>query len=231
MSITPITEKRVLDVGLIALMEYMGSDLQVVNSARISYNKRHDSMLSGDDKLINFLMRERHGTPFESLVMTFHIKCPITVAREWMRHRIGSFNEVSGRYVKLEFEHYIPKKARKQTGKPGNYVFEEIEDEEINDEFKTRLAELYNYCYSEYSYFINELGIAKELARHALNLGLYTNFYWTVNARSLMNFISLRGDDKAMLEIRQYAVAIEEIFETLYPITYKCFAGNGRRAP
>ena len=117
--------------GWIALLGAFGSDLDIVNSARISFNKRHEEMEKGDENLIHFLLRNRHGTTFEIPVFRFQVRAPLTVFREWQRHRISSFNEVSGRYVEMKTDSYLPLEIRKQVGKPGNYTYETMSEREI----------------------------------------------------------------------------------------------------
>jgi thymidylate synthase (FAD) len=224
-------EISVLDKGFVRLDGVMADDLSVANAARVSFAKRTEVMSEGDAGLIRFLMRDRHGSPFEHNAFRFHIKAPIFVAREWFRHRIGSFNEWSGRYSKLEPEFYIPASAdvRTQTGKPGAYTFESVEEDEANL-FRAYMERAYLKAWDEYEYYL-ELGLAKELARIVLPVGIYTQFYWTVNARSLMNFLSLRNSEFAQHEIREYAIVVEDIFAEHMPITTQAFRERDRVAP
>ena len=176
-------------------------------------------------------MRERHGTPFEHNSFRFHIRTPIFVAREWFRHRISSFNEESARYHKLEGDFYIPSPTavRTQVGKPGSYSSEPM-DAVVAGEAIDTFKRIYELLYNEYLSLI-ESGVAKELARAILPFGVYTQFYWTVNARSLMNFLSLRNADAAQYEIRTYAEAVERLFATKMPKTHRCFVDFGRSGP
>ena len=176
-------------------------------------------------------MRERHGTPFEHNAFRFHVRCPIFVAREWFRHRVGSFNEFSLRYAKATDDFYVPEPddVRSQIGKPGAYSFEPVSDE-IADATRDKLREIYDAAYLAYEQLV-ELGVARELARSVLPVGAYTEFYWTVNARSLMNFLSLRNSETAQREIRRYAEACERLLEAKMPVTYGAFLANGRTAP
>lgn len=220
-----------MEFGFVRLDGSMADDLSVVNSARVSFAQSSDEL---DDKakgLINFLMRERHGTPFEHNSFRFHIKCPLFVAREWFRHRIGSFNEFSARYSPVPDEFFLPAKGdvRKQTGKPGSYTFEPV-DERIAEEAIGVIDDVNNYCYEAYQHLVDS-GVAKELARTVLPVGMYTQFYWTVNARALMNFLSLRNHQTAQLDIRLYAQKVEEIFQEQMPETYGAWINNGRVAP
>lgn len=222
----------VLDYGFVRLDSCNADDLSVVNSARVSFGKLSSELKPADIGLINFLMRERHGTPFEHNSFTFHVKAPIFVGREWFRHRIGSFNEYSGRYSLMSDECYLPdwEDLRTQTGKPGSYTFEQITDEAKCAFIESSLMTAYNQAFATYRRLLDE-GLAKELARLVIPVGAYTEFYWTVNARALMNFISLRGHDTAQLEIRRYAQAVETFFETKMPVTYRAFVENNRTAP
>lgn len=219
----------VLDKGFVRLDGVMADDLSVVNAARVSFAQSSEVLAERDEGLIRFLMRERHGTPFEHNAFRFHIKCPIFVAREWMRHRIGSFNEMSGRYTKLEAEFYVPEFVRTQVGKPGSYTFEPV-DERTKEDFLSTASYTYGNAWRAYEAML-ERGVAKELARLFLPVGVYTQFYWTVNARSLMNFLSLRTHETAMFEIRQFADAVEEIFATQMPVTHEAWVANDKVAP
>ena len=156
-------------------------------------------------------MRDRHGTPFEHNAFRFHIRCPIFVAREWFRHRIGSFNEFSMRYAKATDDFYVPEAddVRSQVGKPGAYSFEPVEPE-LAERTREELQAVYDAAYATYTRLV-EQGVARELARSVLPVGAYTEFYWTVNARALMNFVSLRAAETAQREIRRYAEAVRAV--------------------
>ncbi len=223
-----------LDNGFVRLDGYMADDMSVVNSARVSFAQNEDDkaeLTNADKGLINFLMRERHGTPFEHNSFRFHVKCPVFVAREWFRHRIGSFNEFSARYSEVPNEFFVPELSviRTQTGKPGAYMFEQV-DMEVAMRSKNSIHEAYKAAYKSYMEMIND-GVAKELARVVLPVGMYTQFYWTVNARSIMNFCSLRSAETAQMEIRNYSVAVEEMFSSVMPVTAKAWLDNSRVAP
>lgn len=171
------------------------------------------------------------NTPFEHNAFRFHVRCPLFVAREWFRHRISSFNEESARYHQLEGDFYVPAPGdvRSQVGKPGGYTFEPV-DADVAEGVRIDLSEHYERTYRLYRELIDR-GLAKELARCVLPMGTFTQFYWTVNARSLMNFISLRAAETAQLEIRRYAEALEELFAELMPVTHAAFVANDRLAP
>jgi len=217
--------------GSVRLDGYMADDLSVVNSARVSFGKRSEEITDADRALINFLMRERHGTPFEHNSFRFHIQCPIFVAREWFRHRIGSFNEFSGRYAEFNPVGYLPEveEMRTQVGKPGSYTFEPI-DKQIAEKAIVEIYEVYADTFEAYRKLL-DAGVAKEVARIVLPVGVMTEFYWTVNARSLMNFISLRNALAAQYEIRTLAFGVEALFSQIMPVTYEAFICNNRIAP
>jgi thymidylate synthase (FAD) len=229
--VIPETGIRVLDHGFVRLDGAMADDLSVVNGARVSFARRKEEMDDSDEGLIRFLMRDRHGTPFEHNSFRFHIRCPIFVAREWMRHRVGSFNEFSLRYAKASDDFYVPEAddVRSQVGKPGAYSFEPVPDD-VAETTREQLQAIYDAAYRTYQELV-ELGVARELARCVLPVGAYTEFYWTVNARSLMNFLSLRNAETAQREIRRYAEACERFLEEKMPVTYAAFVANDRTAP
>lgn len=217
--------------GSVRLVESMASDIMVVNAARVSFGKRVTEMSPADEGLIGFLMRERHGTPFEHNAFVFHVEAPLFVAREWFRHRIGSFNELSGRYAEIPVEYWKPHLSdiREQTGKAGAYTFTEMDGEVA--EWAARLIDDVQgdafYAYGE----LLKAGVAKEVARSVLPVGMMTQFYWTVNARSLMNFLSLRTAPTAQKEIRLLANIVETYFAMEMPVTHRAWRANGNVAP
>ena len=229
--VIPENTIELLDHGFVRLDGAMADDLSVVNGARVSFARRKEEMDVSDEGLIRFLMRDRHGSPFEHNAFRFHVRCPIFVAREWFRHRIGSFNEFSMRYAKATDDFYVPEPedVRTQVGKPGNYTFEPV-DEELAEETRRELEALYEQAYATYARLV-EKGVARELARSVMPVGSYTQFYWTVNARALMNFVSLRNSEFAQLEIRRYAEAVEAFFAREMPVTHAAFVANNRVAP
>jgi thymidylate synthase (FAD) len=221
----------VLDHGFVRLDDAMADDLSVVNGARVSFARRKTEMDASDEGLIRFLMRDRHGSPFEHNAFRFHVRCPIFVAREWFRHRIGSFNEFSMRYAKATDDFYVPEAAdvRSQVGKPGAYSFEPVSDE-LAEQAREELQAVYDHAFEAYERLV-EAGVARELARAVMPVGAYTQFYWTVNARALMNFVSLRNSEFAQLEIRRYAEAVEAFFAERMPVTHAAFVANDRLSP
>lgn len=221
----------VLDNGFVKLESFLADDLSVVNSARVSFSVEKYSLDSSDVGLINFLMKNKHGTPFEHNFFRFHIKCPIFVAREWFRHRISSFNEMSMRYHQPELEFYTPEVLRTQVGKPGAYTFEDIDpDSAFSIQTKKLMNDHYNSSKELYEHFVSH-GLAKELSRIVVPVSAYTEFWWSLNARSLMNFLNLRNSPEAQYEIREYARVIEDLFSEAMPVTYEAWVKNEREAP
>lgn len=226
----------------VQLVKYSASDSDVAFAARVSTlgerslpTDNEDTKLSG---LINFLMRERHGSPFEHSVFTFYVKAPIFVWREHMRHRIASYNEESGRYRELQPEFYVPDNNRKlvQTGKPGAYVFV---DGTIEQHAYT-IAKYKAICRSSYENYkeLLDMGVAREVARGILPVTIYSSAYVTINSRSLMNFLSLRRAVEGshfpsypQREIEMVAEKYEKFFEELMPLTHSAFIENGRVSP
>lgn len=227
-----MTEIQILDKGFVRLDACDATDLSVVNAARVSFGAKSEELSDKDKGLIGFLMREKHGTPFEHNFFRFHIKAPIFVVREWFRHRIGwSYNEYSGRYSEMPQEAYMPapEQMRTQVGKPGGYTFEQMEEWEA-ETARTAIKLGYFQAFNSYDLLLKK-GVAKEIARLVIPVGAYTEFYATTNARALMNFINLRADSNAQWEIQQYANALEQIFEKQMPVTHSHFVHNGRVAP
>jgi thymidylate synthase (FAD) len=222
---------RVLDHGFVRLDDAMADDLAVVNGARVSFARHKTEMDEQDAGLIRFLMRERHASPFEHAVFRYHVRAPIFVVREWVRHRWSSFNEFSLRYAKATDDFYVPEAedVRTQVGKPGAYSFESVDDE-LAERTRDELREVYDHAFETYERLV-EAGVARELARSVLPVGAYTEFFWTVNARALMNFVSLRAADTAQREIRRYAEAVEEFFAAKMPVTHAAFVAANRVAP
>jgi thymidylate synthase (FAD) len=221
----------ILDHGFVRLDGALADDLSVVNAARVSFARRKTELDESDEGLVRFLMRERHGTPFEHNAFRFHVRCPIFVAREWFRHRIGSYNEFSMRYAEAKDDFYVPDAAdvRTQVGKPGAYTFEPVGDA-LAAETRAALEETYRSAFATYQGLV-EKGVAREVARAVLPVGIYTEFFWTVNARALMNFVSLRNAETAQREIRRYAEAVETFFAEQMPVTHAAFVANSRTAP
>lgn len=218
---------KVLDNGFVEFVDKMGDDKRVVETARISYNKSvlsNDRTLTKQDiSLLNSLIKNGHLTPFEHITITFHVKAPIFVVRQWFRHRIGmSPNEISRRYTSKNVdEFYIPSNIRIQDieDKQKSVV---VEDEGLKKQMIEIIEEAYLKTYESYEKLIN-LGVAKELARIILPVGEYTEFYLTTNARALMHFLDLRASSHAQWEIQQYAIALAHFFQKICPWTYEAY--------
>lgn len=205
-----VLEKKLLDKGFVRLVDMMGDDLRVVQAARVSYGDGSKGP-EKDRRLIRFLLREKHTSPFEHVVLTFHVKAPIFVARQWLRHRTASPNEVSARYTVLKHEVYEPEVWRSQSKSN-----RQASEGEISEE-KAALATssfrgLVDHAFLVYDQLI-EVGVARELARTVLPVGVYTEFYWTLNLHNLFKFLGLRDADDAQWEIQQYARAIVGLLE------------------
>jgi thymidylate synthase (FAD) len=222
-----------LGQGFVRLDAAMADDMSVVNSARVSFaqQKENGELSNADMGLINFLMRERHGTPFEHNSFRFHVKTPVFVAREWFRHRIGSFNEFSARYSEVPNDFFVPEQedVRAQVGKPGSYSFEPL-SENVSISTVEIINAANERAYETYAGLL-EMGVAKEQARVVLPVSMYTQFYWTVNARALMNFLSLRTHETAQRDIRFYADAVYALVAPIMPVTFEAWEKNGRVTP
>ncbi|WP_395878080.1 FAD-dependent thymidylate synthase [Ehrlichia muris] len=215
-------EYKVLDKGFVRLVDYMGSDESVVQAARISYGRGTKSV-SQDAALINYLMRHSHTTPFEMCEIKFHIKLPIFVARQWVRHRTANVNEYSARYSVLDHEFYIPEydQIAKQSednaqGRGSN----------LSDEDAKYVADLLvhdsNMVYETYNKFL-EKGVSREIARVNLTLNYYTEWYWKIDLHNLLHFLKLRSEANAQYEIRLYAKTMLDIVKKWVPLTYTAF--------
>lgn len=227
----------------VSLRDHMGGDASVIEAMLVSTEDDEVVQAMLEEKTtfgrINFLMKNRHGTPFEHNALKFYMEMPIFVFREFHRHRIGwSYNEMSGRYKELPPTFYVPAPDRNlvQTGKPGHYIFVPGDAAQYQ---MARLAMIDSYTksYAAYKQMLDN-GIAKEVARMVLPVAIYSAQYATCNARSLMAFLSLRTKDETstfpsypMREIEMVAQQMEQYFATLFPMTYKAFCQNGRVAP
>lgn len=213
--------KIVLDKGFVRLVDFMGGDDAVVQSARVSYGQGLKTP-EQDERLIQYLMKNHHTTPFEHSIFKFHVKLPIFVARQFIRHRVGqSFNEISARYTEMKEEFYLPKEWRLQDVKnkqSSHGVVNPLNFLNVNEEVKTHCEQSMRL----YKHLIG-LGIAREMARMVLPVNLYTEWYWTVNAQALMHFIRLRSDSHAQWEAQEYSYAFAEFFQQKMPWTCKAF--------
>lgn len=215
-------EHKVLDKGFVRLVDYMGSDESVVQSARISYGRGTKSV-NQDAALINYLMRHSHTTPFEMCEIKFHIKLPIFVARQWVRHRTANVNEYSARYSVLDREFYIPEhdQIAKQSENNAQGRGSSLSHEDA--EYVTDLlVHDSNMVYETYNKFL-EKGISREISRVNLTLNYYTEWYWKIDLHNLLHFLKLRSEMNAQYEIRVYAKAILEIVKKWVPLTYAAF--------
>lgn len=225
-------KKEVLDHGQLILIDSMAGDKKVYGAARVSTGKAWQDASKGkeeDDKLIRFLMKNGHGTPFEHAVFQFFVKAPIFVFREWQRHRIGSYNEQSGRYSRFQAEFYFPDHVRGPDPKNKQSTVR-LDDEALFEIFEAELNTTVGGSYDAYERLIDQ-GVGKEMARILLPVNLYSRMWWTVNARSLMNFIQLRTSPAAQWEIQEYAKRVEEWFQQIMPVTHDAFVESGRVAP
>jgi len=224
----------VLDHGFIRVVDYMGDDTSIVQSARVSYGKG-TKKVSTDNGLIKYLMRHWHSTPFEMCEIKYHVKLPIFIARQWIRHRTANINEYSARYSILDKEFYLPEPkhlaAQSKSNRQGRGdVIEGDQAKQVLELLKNDAERTYN----DYEMMLNErydgtiidekkIGLARELARMNLTLNTYTQWYWKIDLLNLMNFLRLRADDHAQYEIRAYADAILETVKKWVPITYEAF--------
>jgi thymidylate synthase (FAD) len=216
-------EYKVLDHGFVRLVDYMGGDDAIVQAARVSYGAG-TKKVSQDRGLIRYLMRHRHTTPFEMVEFKFHVKLPIFVARQWIRHRSANVNEYSGRYSVMKEEFYLPEKDdirfQSEVNKQGRS--DETVPEDLKEDFLNHLQETDKELYAEYHKFI-ETGLARELARINLPLSLYTEWYWKIDLHNLFHFLALRMDAHAQKEIRVYGEVMAKIVETVCPIAFEAF--------
>lgn len=228
------TPLPVLDHGFIRVIDYMGTDSAIVQAARVSYGKG-TKKVNEDAGLINYLLRHRHTTPFEMCEIKFHIKLPIFIARQWIRHRTANVNEYSGRYSIMDKEFYIPAPehlaAQSKSNRQGR-------GNVLSGNEAARVLELLKQdaqtAYSHYEEMLNEdineniidenkSGLARELARMNLSLNFYTQWYWKIDLHNLLHFLSLRADSHAQYEIRAYADIMLDILKAWLPITYNAF--------
>jgi len=219
-------EYKVLDKGFIRLVDYCGSDSRIVQSARISYGDGTKSYRE-DKGLINYLLRNDHSSPFEQVNFTFHVKMPIFVARQWIRHRTGRVNEISGRYSVMSDECYRPdldhinfQSLDNKQGRKNESV-----DKQTAEKVLAKFEEDKKIIFDNYNQLL-EMGIARELSRIDLPLSLYTQWYWQMDLRNLFHFLELRLDNHAQYEIRAYAQVILDMIEKVCPIAVEAFKNH-----
>ena len=219
-------EFPVLDKGFVRLVDYFGGDQRIVQSARVSYGEGTKSV-SQDGALIDYLLRHQHTSPFEQVVMTFHVKMPIFVARQWVRHRTGRMNEVSGRYSIMKEEFYVPEaeKVAPQSKDNKQGRASEAFDSEIANKIINQLEEGQKSSYENYSELL-DAGLAREVARINLPLSLYTEFYWEMDLHNLFHFLKLRLDSHAQYEIRVYAEVMLEMCKKVAPMATESFINH-----
>ncbi|MGC9417475.1 MAG: FAD-dependent thymidylate synthase [Rhodovulum sp.] len=221
------TAHPVLDHGLIRVIDYMGDDAAICQAARVSYG-RGTKAVSNDEGLIRYLMRHWHSTPFEMCEVKFHVKLPVFVARQWIRHRTANVNEYSARYSILDREFYIPAPealaAQSTTNNQGRgELLEGEEAARVLDILKTDAARAYDN-YEAMLSTEGQKGLARELARMNLPANIYTQWYWKTDLHNLFHFLRLRADVHAQYEIRVYAQVMCEIVADWVPLAYKAFA-------
>tara|TARA_B100001121_G_C18578776_1_gene568603 strand:- start:64 stop:1014 length:951 start_codon:yes stop_codon:yes gene_type:complete len=224
----------ILDHGFVRVVDYMGDDTSIVQAARVSYGKG-TKQVSTDSGLIKYLMRHWHSTPFEMCEIKYHVKLPIFIARQWIRHRTANVNEYSARYSILDREFYLPSKenlaAQSKSNRQGRgEVLEGKQAEEVLSLLKNDAQRTYenyeNMLNQKYDGSIideNKSGLARELARMNLTLNTYTQWYWKTDLLNLMNFLRLRVDKHAQFEIRAYAEVMLDTLKKWVPITYEAF--------
>jgi len=214
-------EFPVLDHGFVRLVDYMGSDARIVQAARVSYGPGTKT-LRDDTKLINYLMKHGHTSPFEQVVLTFHVKLPIFVARQWARHRTARTNEISARYSVLPGDFYLPESFRLQSSDDKQGSLDESLPASESQGILRQMAEDQRTLYQRYLELI-EKGVAREVARINLPLSIYTEIYWQIDLHNLFNFLRQRLDRHAQLEMRRYAETIAEIVKKVAPIAWDAF--------
>ena len=218
---------KVLDKGFIEVVDSLGNDLTVVNSARVSFGKRKTKWDKGDERLVRYLAKYKHYSPFRHLQVQFHVKAPEFVMRQWYKHVVGiettsngstkdhAWNEISGRYVPVE-EFYIPEIWRKQS-EDNKQASEGVLESENNRRAKHYYDTALSTTVNMYNRLINDLGVAKEQARVILPLSQYTEVYWTASFQAIMNFIELRNEKTSQIEIQEYAKAMLKITHDTFP--------------
>ena len=215
-------EYRVLDKGFVRLVDYLGGDARIVQAARVSYGEGTKTVRE-DAALIDYLLRHKHTSPFEQVILTFHLKMPIFVARQWIRHRTARLNEISGRYSVMKDEFYAPEpervQAQSQTNKQGSAgdVPTELQSQVVRT-----LQNDQSTAYSHYQDLLDD-NVARELARINLPLSLYTEMYWQIDLNNLFHFLRLRLDSHAQYEIRVYGEVMAEMVKAVAPLAYEAF--------
>lgn len=219
-------EVPVLDKGFVRLVDYLGSDQRIVQAARVSYGSGTKSFRE-DEGLIDYLLRNEHTSPFEQVILTFHCKMPVFVARQWVRHRTARLNEISGRYSVIKDEFYVPHGKDVALQSPDNKQsrLQEAVEPELQQGFRFELEEQQKEAYASYKLHLDS-GLARELARINLPLSLYTEWYWQIDLHNLFHFIRLRIDPHAQYEIRVYAQVLLDMAEAVAPMATGSFKNH-----
>ena len=225
------TKHKVLDKGFIEILDSLGNDLTVANSARVSFGKRKSKYDKSDERLVHYLAKHKHFSPFRHLVVQFHIKAPEFVMRQWYKHVVGAettssystkdhaWNEISGRYVPVE-EYYIPENWRQQSEDSKQASVGSVKEQEEATETYAKAIQVGKHYYEK----LLELGVAKEQARIVMPLSQYTEVYWTASFQAIVNFIELRDEPTAQWEIREYAKVLKEQMSSIYPKTMQIWS-------
>ena len=214
-------EIPVLDKGFVRLVDYLGGDERIVQSARVSYGSGTKSFRQ-DRGLIHYLIRNEHTSPFEQVQLTFHCKMPVFVARQWVRHRTARLNEISGRYSVMKDEFYVPSVDQMRGQSTDN---KQARSEELVEGSKEMVDQMVDDQTTVYSHYLGmiDAGLAREIARCNLPLSLYTEWYWQIDLHNLFHFLALRMDAHAQYEIRVYAEAMAMCAKAVAPLAYEAF--------
>lgn len=212
-----------LDKGFVRLVDYMGDDSAIVQAARVSYGKGTKSVTM-DRELIRYLLRHRHTSPFEMVEFKFHVKLPIFVARQWIRHRTANVNEYSGRYSEMKNEFYVPEifQLRHQSSLNKQARGDKELPKKSSETILRKMQKAQETLYHDYEFYLAK-DLARELSRINLPLSTYTEWYWKIDLHNLLHFLRLRLDWHAQYEIRVYAEKIAELIKPIVPITYQAF--------
>lgn len=211
---------EVLDKGFVKIVDVMGTDLSVVNSARVSFGKKTETLRPRDEKLIKYLWEHNHSSPFRHATIQFHIKAPIFVLRQWMKHQVGcAWNEISGRYVQFDYEYYTPKNFRVQS-KDNKQGSEGAVDVATEKQAQEMFWDACDHAMKVYNTLL-KMGVCKEQARMVLPLNLYSECYWTASLQAVMHFLKLREDSHAQWEIQEYARIVRSLAKEHFPISLK----------
>ena len=216
-------EIKVLDHGFVRLVDYMGSDARIVQTARVSYGEGTKT-LREDAGLIDYLLRHEHTSPFEHVIFEFHAKMPIFVARQWIRHRTARLNEISGRYSVIKDEFYVPDSSSINFQNKDNKQGRAVDDvpDNLKDKVISILSKDQEAVYKNYEEMIDD-DIARELARINLPLSTYTEWYWQMDLKNMFHFLKLRMDHHAQWEIQEYGRAMAKIVKAVCPLAYESF--------